>query len=116
MKLKFQEIVGSSDALKAISNCSLPIKISYSIGKLINGPITRELKIYDEQRIKLVTEYGTKDENGGTSVKPDKIEEFAKKLQELLDVEIEIEWTKIKIEDLGDIKLEPKNIVPWIFE
>jgi hypothetical protein len=99
----------------------LPVKVSYRIKRLIDklNPIT---KVYDEKRVELIKEYGDKvvDEKTGeenTQVKdPEKIKQFMEKVNELQSVEEEVEFDKIDIEELGDVKIAPKDLVAFLFK
>lgn len=116
MKIKLSQIVGNIENIKALQEIALPVKVSYKIKRLVDklNPI---LKSYDEKRNDLIKEFGDEQEDGNFAVKdPEKLKEFAEKLQELLDMEEEIDFEKINIDSLGDIKLEAKIIVDFIFE
>ncbi len=118
MKISLKEIVNSTEQIKALLEVKLPVKISYKLSRLANK-INPILETFNENRNKLIKEFGEEDpETKNYSVKdPEKLEQFTKKLLELLDVEEEIDWFEpIKIDDLGSIELEPKLLVSWIFE
>ncbi len=116
MKLKLSQVVGSVESLKALLETKVPAKTAYWLSKLINNQIERELKAFNVARDNLIKEHGTEDEDKSVSVKEGKMGEYNEKLVELLETEIEVEWNPLKIEDLGDIKIEPKNLVSWLFE
>lgn len=116
MKIKLSHIVGSVESLKALLDVKFPIKQSYRISKLVNGPIERELKSYNEARNSLIAEFGDKNDDGSTQVKdPKKLEEFMIKMNELLDVDVEIEWEPINIEDVESLNIEPRHLISFIF-
>jgi len=116
MKIKLSQIVNSVESLNKIVEIKLPVKVAYKVNRLINK-INPELKTYNESRETLVKEYGDEQEDGSWKVvDPVKLNEFAIKLTELLEVEIEVEFEKIKIEDLGEALIEPKNMVDFLFE
>jgi len=115
--LKLGQIVQSTNALKELIATKLPIKISYQLNRL-SREIDAELKIFEEKRIELIKEFGVKDEESGeTKVSPENIAEFMKKFDELSAIEVNLNYAdKIKVEDLGDIKMEASNIIDWLFE
>lgn len=116
IKVKLSDIVNSVEGIKALLDTKLPIKTAYWISKLVNSQIERELKIYNEQREKLVIEFGTKSDDGTTQVKdPKDLKKFMEKLNLLLDLEVELKWDPINIEDLGDVKIEPRHLPGWLF-
>jgi hypothetical protein len=116
MKLKLEEIVNSTDQLKALLDVKLPVKVSYSIKRLVDK-INPILTTFEAKRNDLIKEYGDENEDGSMQVKDsEKINTYFEKLKELLLVEEEIDWLgPISLTELGDIALEPKNIVSWIF-
>lgn len=117
IKVKLSDLVSSVEQLKAIQEVKIPIKISYRIKRLIDK-VESILKVYNDSRNELVKEFGDIDEKTKniSVTDPEKLKEFAIKLQELLNEEDEIDFDKIKIEDLGNITIEAKNLPTFIFE
>jgi len=116
MKLKLSEIVNNVDSLKALQEIKLPIKVSYRLMRLVNK-LDPVYKSYDDKRNELVKEFGDEDKDGNIAVKdPKKIKLFFAKLAELLAIEEEIDFTPFKIDELGDINVEPKLISNFLFE
>ena len=86
----------------------LPFKIKYKLFNL-NNKLMVEVNIYEDERVKLIKEFGSEYEleDGGTTVEvrdEDKRKEFFVKLQEVLDTEIASELPVIQKEDLGPIE------------
>ncbi len=116
MQIKLSDIVGNIENIKSLLTCKLPIKIAYKLNKLSNK-LDRELIYYSEIKNKLIIELGEKQENGDIKiVDPVKIKEFEEKHQEILSADVELDFEKIKVEDLGDIVVSPNELVNWIFE
>lgn len=116
MKIKLQEIISQTENIKSLLQNKLPVKIAYRLNKL-SGKIDHELKTYTETKNGLVIEYGEKQENGDIKVTdPEKLVEFHTKHNELIEMDVELDFEKLKIEDLGDITLSPNEIIPFIFE
>jgi len=123
--IKLSQIVNSQEALQKLLQLPLPVKIAYKLSKLINK-LDPELRIYEEQRIKLVKELGeqTDKEKDMWSVKKENIVKFREELLKLTEIEVNLsfgpdkESEKIKIEDLGDIKVEAQDLIhlDWLFE
>lgn len=118
IKIKIGEVVNSIEQIKALQEVVFPVKISYKISRLVNK-LNPELSTYDETRNKLIKEYGeVNSETKMLEVKdPENIKMFLEKINEVLSTEIELDWfEKIKISELGDVKIEAKNLVEFIFE
>ena len=117
MKLKLSEIVGNIEGIKALAVVELPIKVSYNIKRLVRK-LQPEIDTYQEARNAIINELGELDEKTKETkvVDPEKLKEFAKRVTELLEVEVEIDFEPIKISDLGDIKVSSNALVDWMFE
>jgi hypothetical protein len=116
MKIKLLDIVNNVSNLKELQEIKLPVKAGYRLMRLVNrlDPI---LKSYDEKRNELVKEYGDQQEDGNIAVKdPEKTKLFMDKLKDLLSIEEEVEFTPFNIDDLGDVKVETKLLINFLFE
>lgn len=108
MKVKLSEIVNARQALQKMMTKELPIKTAYRLSKLVNA-VNDELGNFEDQRKKLVEKYGEK--KGEEVVVPkDKAQDFQKDMQELLDVEVKIDFDPISLSDIGEISLSPVDI------
>ena len=129
MKIKLREIVNCATGTPAnqetgakeikapiiiLQETSLPIKVSYRLKRLISKlqPI---ITVYEEKKNELIKELGTENEDKTISVKTDKLKEFFAELNDLLDTDEEIDFEPIKLDELGDVKIESKNIIDFIF-
>lgn len=116
MKVKLSEIVNNVEAINSLSEVKLPIKVSYRIKRLA-GKLAPILDAYNEKRDALIKELGEANEKGGFSVKdPEKLKVFSERLQELLSFEEEVDFTKIKLSELGEVSLSPNELPEFIFE
>ena|SRR3990167_697517 len=117
MKITLEKVVNSVEGLNALLVLKLPIKIAYRVAKLVNGQISSELKAYNEARNKLIADLGEKDpKSDNIQVKPENIQEFREKITELLAEEVELNFEPIDLAELGDIQIEPRQIVEFIFK
>lgn len=123
--MTLETIISSQDSLSKILNLKLPIKVAYKISKLVNR-MQPDLKIYEEQRTKLVKELGelVDEKTDSWRVKAENSEKFNEEIKKVLDVEVDLnfgpgkELEKIKIEDLGALAIEPRELISlgWLFE
>lgn len=123
--MKLSKITESKDSLQKLAQTNLPAKVAYMISKLINK-INPDLKIYEEQRSKLVKKHGEciDKENDVWNVIKKNEKKFYADLDKLLAIEVDIGFSKnkplkkIKIEELGDITLTAADFVnlDWLFE
>ena len=100
----------AQEALSKLLTTELPVKVAFRLGRLFK--IAQEnLKEVEDQRVKLVTKYGTKDEESGElQVTEEKLEEFQNDFISLLEEKVEVDYEPVGLDDLGDIKLTPVEI------
>jgi len=113
MKLSLKQIVESEKGMIAILETKLPIKIAYRLTKLSNK-IRAELAVYNEQRVTLVKRLGEEQTKDNWQVKPENMKEFLEEFNKLQDEIVEIDFTPLKLEELGDVVISPKDLVDWI--
>ena len=117
MKLTNKRIINSIDSLKNLSSKELDVKTSFKIAKNIKV-IDEISNIFVEEKRKLVSKYGTKDEegslkvddNGVAEIDKDNLEEWNRSYSELLEIENDIDIEKIKLSDL-DIKVSAQELL-----
>ena len=112
MKIKLGELKVIEESLKKLITMSLPIKISYNLSKTLKK-ISDELTLFDEQKNILIRKYGTEnvEKNLIEVIEPQKLVEFSKDINELLSVEIDLEFTPIDIELLEGKELSPADMI-----
>ena len=119
MKLKLGELNIVLESLNKLIDKEIPIKTSYKLSKLTKK-IIDEYSIYEENRMKLINKYAEKDvdnniiinkkDNSTTMIGENKIN-FNKEFTELINIEMELEFEKIKLDDLGEISISPRNLL-----
>ena len=98
MKIKLGELKSIEESLKKLITMSLPIRIAYNLSKTLKK-VSDELALFEEQKNNLIRKYGSEDEEKKViEVKdPEKMVNFAKEINELLGVEMDLEFTPIDI-------------------
>ena len=117
LKLTNKEIVNSIEALKNLSTKELNVKTSFKIAKNIKT-IDELSNIFIEEKRKLVSKYGTKDDkgnlkidaNGVAEISKENLSEWNRSYEELLEIENNIEIEKIKLSDL-DIRVSAQELL-----
>jgi hypothetical protein len=103
-----EELNGTQDGKrKGILSHKLSIRVKYALNNELNKKVIEYVKEFDEARVELVKEFGTKVE--GTEeyqIPADKMDEFQKQFSELLSIEKNIEVPKINIGELNNIETE----------
>ncbi|MCJ0933024.1 hypothetical protein MST22_17875 [Virgibacillus halodenitrificans] len=110
MKIKVKDIFNIDEGLTTLSEKELPVGVAFHIQR-VHKIVGGEVKTAQELRSKIINKYKEKDlENGRVKLKEDKLEEFNKELEELLDQEVRLEINKININDLNSISITPKTL------
>ena len=120
MKLTNKKILNDIHMLNNLSNLELPVKVSYKIAKNIMN-IEKELKVYNTQIQKLIDKYCLKDENNQNVIDENNnftiddkyLDKWNKKINELLDIEVDIEILTFKIDELmyDNYKMTPSQLM-----
>lgn len=114
MKIKLKKIYECGTALNSIGQLDFEVKTAYWIGR--NADILfREIQQIEKQRIALVKKYGIEDEKKRVKVPEEKVEDFKKELDSLLDTEIKVDIKPISISSLGDRTMKPADLVALDF-
>lgn len=107
LKTNLKSIVNAKESLKILSETELPVKVSYSLAKLINE-VNKELSIFSAEKLKLFKKYG-KLENDAYTILSENRENFHADLESLLSEEVTVFANKIDLPE--DLKLKPKDMI-----
>lgn len=96
--MKYRDIVGAIPSIKKLMTQDLPLQTSYRLHKLIQS-INKELEFFSERRSEILSKH-----------------EFSQQaaiaeLDELLDMQIDWEFSPLRIELSSDIKFSVEDIV-----
>ena len=117
MKIKLLQLADSNEVLGQLNNThGLSAVCAFSISKNIKKIVT-ELEVYNETRIKILEEKANKDEDGKAIIVDEQYqltnENLVKannEIQTLLNSDIDLDLTKISIEDLNNADLTPAQL------
>lgn len=120
MKLTNRRILNDANFLTALMQRQFPVRVSYAISKNISK-LESELNLYNKERQKIIDKYCKKDkegklvidENNQYSIKDEYINICTKELDELLDIEVDVNIHKFKLNDLmcGNYEMSPSEMV-----
>lgn len=105
MKLSNEKILNTINNSESLLKKQLPVKVSYAITKNITK-LETEIKAYSKEREKLIEKY-----SDGEGIKPEYAKAWGKDIRELLEIEIEIEIHKFKLEALEGYDISPAEIM-----
>lgn len=98
------ELVQAEEALQRLIEVKLPAKMAYQVAKLMRL-VLAETQHFHKQREEAIRELGAAnpDNPNEIRVQPDRMAEFATRLNELYAVEARIDWTPLSVADLPEI-------------
>lgn len=116
MKLTYQQILNSTEALKILANEKMPYRNALKISKNISE-LEKQITDYKIEYTKLAEKYFEKDNNDNFKtmegndqafiIKEGKRNECTNDINELNNFQVEVQIYKIPIEDLDGIMLTP---------
>lgn len=112
MKTTIKSILSATDTLSRLAECTLPVKQSYRLAKLIKA-VNAEMSVYDSERIKLCERYGTLNKEKNNYDINDR-DGFGEEIMELQSQEVELDVKPIDIVGLELTAQDIINIEPFI--
>lgn len=100
MQVKMEKIYNSLDVFRKLMAQDLPLPMSMKFTKLFEG-LNTHFNVLETKRLELVKKFGEKQDTGETVVTDEKRSKFLEKFQDVLDEEIEIDWTLTSVEMMG---------------
>lgn len=93
---------------------TIPANLRYKLQRL-HDLFEKDYNFFEEQRVAIIKELGTQDEEGNTKVADDKMEEFKNKLMDKIKIQVSHNVIKITPEDMlsldmNDITSEEMSI------
>ena len=108
IKLKLFEILDAKEPIIKLMNCELPVKTAYKLSKMA-VKLQAELNVIEDNKKKIYELLGEKT-NEGISIPKDKVPEFQLKMNELLQVEVELDIELIKLSEIESAKITPMQL------
>ena len=113
MKVTLNQVVNSQEVFQKLLSEKFPIKLAYQIQKNFRA-IEPELKQYESTRQGLITgKYGTKQEDGNWKVETEQMEDYVKELTDLLSLEINFDFNKVKLPDTYEMTSGEVYVLEW---
>ena len=115
--VKILDLVNGAEALQKLANAPLKAKLAWQVAKLLQAA-EKEIQDFNTTRMQLINKYGEKDDkgelvtdsDGNCKIIADSTTAFNAELSELLANEVEINGSKLKINDLESIDFTPSEI------
>jgi predicted phage-related endonuclease len=129
MKITNQVVINSVESLNQLTELKLPVKTAFRLAK-ITRKMNEVLDTYNEVLRKIQQDHVEKDEDDKPKTLDDPNDPNIKRLvfsdpaafkaayQELLEIETEVDFKKLQVEDLGNIEVTPATLFPieWLIE
>lgn len=116
--IKMSDLLNATDTLQKLSQKELKARLALQIARMLKEA-EREIQNFNEIRMNLINKYGEKgednqlitDDNGNCKINPDEISTFTKELNDVVEMEVEINANKIKLDDLANLDFTPGEMV-----
>jgi hypothetical protein len=117
MKVSVDQLQNSAEALSELAKVQFPAAIAFRIAHVL-GAIKGPLEAFSTARASLLRSVGTPDETNPDVFKINDEAKWKEEMTALLAQEVEIAVEDIKIDQLGDAKLEPRVLyqLMWLFK
>ena len=116
INITMRELVDSIEVFKFFLDQPMRAKTAYKLSLIIDI-IEKENNKFNDLRNHLIQNYAERDENNNLIEKdncyniiPDKIPEFNKELNELLDMELNLYVNPLDLEDIENFELTPRQL------
>jgi hypothetical protein len=108
--LALQNLLKADTDNKFVFKTATRFKLAQNLRKLT--PIQEDV---EKERNGLIIRLGSIDEKGNTIVKQENVGAFQQGIQELLAVKVDVEFTPVKVDDLGENQI-PVDILAALIE
>lgn len=109
MKIKIREIVTAIPSLQKVWDADLAMKTHYWVKRMFDK-INAELKHFNDSNDKIRQKYRNENITDKVVIAEKNLDQYNKEYNDLLDVEIEIDFVKPLISDNENIKLSMTDI------
>ena len=117
IKVKISELINSTEALQKLANTKLKAKLAWQVARLLKTA-DLEIQIFNDTRMNLIKKYADVDEDGeiitdekgNCKISADNVTQFNTELSELLDTVIEMNVSKVSIDDLDNADFTPAEM------
>lgn len=128
MKMTLKKAIEHFDGLNEVDNGAYPISLSYAVSYNLEV-LSKELKKYEQARIKLCEQYANKNEDGtpmkitenvngvtrsAYNISDDNWKLLKKEIDELLETEIELDIRTVKMEVLSRCEENERYDIPSV--
>lgn len=110
MKIKLREIIDMQNSLGVLVQLKVPAKVAFKLGKAAKQ-VNVEFQDFNKAREDLIMRLGTKNEDKQLiEVPPEKIEEFRREIQSLLEEDVSLDFEPISLDCLGEATLSAADM------
>lgn len=117
IKIKMSDLLNSTEVLQKLAQKELKARMALAIARVLKEA-EREMTNFNEVRMNLIKKYGEKDENGelitddkgNCKILQEGLETFTKELNDLVEMEVEINANKLKLDDLETLDFTPSEM------
>ena len=102
MKVAIATAVKIFEFIEAHKENVLPVRLAFKFAKIANA-INADVAFFRQKYVEIIREYADINEDGSYKVKPENEPEYLAKMEELIDLDVEIPDVNLTIDDFGDL-------------
>lgn len=116
IEIKLGQLDFIISSFSKLVNKELPIKLSYRLSKLIKL-LASEHELFNQNKNEIIKKYAEKDEEGNIKqlengrVDIINMQSYQNEIGELYEISFNIDFDKIKIDDLADINISVQDLL-----
>ena len=118
IKVKISDLLNGTEALQKLAGTDLKAKVAWQVGKLIKAA-EAEMQSFNTTRVELIKKYGEKnesgelitDDEGNCKINGEKVTDFSNELNDLINQEVELNASKLNMDEIGDVNFTPTEMV-----
>lgn len=123
-EVQLKDVINGLETLQIIINQKLPVFSSFKLSLFLKA-VSPMVEAFNVEKDKLIKDFGTptlsedgKETGHYTFPDADKAKEFNDKMNELLEVVIDVKIPELKVADLGNIEIEPIKLttLTWLLQ
>lgn len=118
IKVSLSDVVNSSETFSKLMQQSFKGSLAFKIARLARE-LDKEMQTFNNEKMKIITKYGKKDENGQLAIDDNgnvrfdqnQINELNEEFNSLMDTELEINADELPMDSIDEFELTPREVI-----
>jgi hypothetical protein len=102
MKVAIATAVKIYDFIEAHKDDNLSVKLAFKFAKIANA-LTADVTFFRQKYVEIIRTYAVINEDGSYKVEPENEPEYLAKMEELMELDVDVPDVNLTIDDFGDL-------------